>query len=123
MLECLRGGGPADLVNLSLELAAEMVFLAGRSDSLAQARSMCEQTINDGSALERFRDLVQAQGGDPRAIDDPARLPAARRKIELKSPSTGFVQCARSSAGRARDHAAGRGPCPDGQPRSTRRSA
>jgi pyrimidine-nucleoside phosphorylase len=90
-LECLRGGGPADLVNLSLELAAEMVFLAGRSDSLAQARSMCEQTINDGSALERFRDLVQAQGGDPRTIDDPELLPTARRKIELKSSSTGFV--------------------------------
>jgi pyrimidine-nucleoside phosphorylase len=90
-LECLRGGGPADLKNLSLELAAEMVFLAGRSDSLAQARSMCEQTINDGSALERFRDLVQAQGGDPRTIDDPELLPTARRKIELKSSSTGFV--------------------------------
>ena len=91
-LECLRGGGPADLVSLSLELAAEMVLLAGRSDTLEAARSLCKQTIADGSALERFRSLVQAQGGDPRAIDDPSRLPAARRKIVLKSTASGFVQ-------------------------------
>jgi pyrimidine-nucleoside phosphorylase len=91
-VECLRGGGPPDLVSLSLELAAEMVLLAGRARSLAQARSICRRTIDDGSALDRFRSLVEAQGGDPRALDDPARLPAARRKSELKSTASGFVQ-------------------------------
>jgi pyrimidine-nucleoside phosphorylase len=91
-IECLRGGGPDDLVSLSLELAAEMVLLAGRAPSLAEARSICRQTISDGSALDRFRTLVEAQGGDPRAVDDPARLPAASRKIELKSTASGFVQ-------------------------------
>ena len=53
---------------------------------------VCKQTIADGSALERFRNMVQAQGGDPRAIDDPGRLPSAGRKIVLKSTSSGFVQ-------------------------------
>jgi pyrimidine-nucleoside phosphorylase len=91
-VECLRGGGPADLVSLSLELAAEMVLLAGRARSLGQARSICQQTIDDGSALDCFRKLVEAQGGDPRALDDPGRLPVARRKIELKSTASGFVQ-------------------------------
>ena len=61
---------------------------------------MCRQTIADGSALERFRKLVQAQGGDPRAIDDPARLPAARRKIVLKS-SPSAASSRRSRAGRS----------------------
>jgi pyrimidine-nucleoside phosphorylase len=113
-LECLRGGGPADLVDLSLDLAAEMVFLAGLTESLAQARSTCERTITDGSALERFRKLVAAQGGDPHAIDNPARLPAARRRIELKSTESGFVQSLAAQpvghatmllgAGRARMH-------------------
>ncbi len=88
---CLRGGGPADLAGLSLDLAAEMVYLAGLSGSLAQARAKCERTIADGSALERFRKLVEAQGGDPHALDDPARLPAARRQIELKAKHAGVV--------------------------------
>ena len=56
-LECLRGRGPADLVSLSIELAAEIVLLAGRSATIAQARTVCKQTIADGSALERFRNL------------------------------------------------------------------
>ncbi len=93
-VECLKGGGASssDLMNLSLELAAEMVLLSGKAGSLAQARSLCRQTIADGSALDRFRNLVQAQGGDPRAVDDPARLPAAHRKIEVKAGSSGFVE-------------------------------
>jgi pyrimidine-nucleoside phosphorylase len=91
-IECLRGGGPADLVNLSVELAAEMVLMAGRSATIEKARAVCRQTISDGSALERFRQMVAAQGGDPRAVDDPDRLPAARRKIILKSAVSGFVQ-------------------------------
>jgi pyrimidine-nucleoside phosphorylase len=91
-VECLRGGGPADLVSLSIELAAEMVVLAGRSATIEEARSVCKQTIADGSALERFRNLVLAQGGDPRAIDDPNRLPAAARKIVLESTTSGYVQ-------------------------------
>jgi pyrimidine-nucleoside phosphorylase/thymidine phosphorylase len=88
---CLRGGGPADLVGLSLELAAEMVVMAGKADSLAEARAICRRTITDGSALDRFRRLVQAQGGDPRVIDDPSLLPAPARKVVIRSPATGFV--------------------------------
>jgi pyrimidine-nucleoside phosphorylase len=87
----LKGAGPLDVMTVSLELAAEMVVMAGRCATLEDARSLCKQTIADGSALERFRRLVQAQGGDPRAIDDPARLPTARRKIVLRSAGTGFV--------------------------------
>ena len=101
-IECLKGdvaGSGAlasDLMSLSLELAAEMVLLAGKADTLAQARTLCQQTISDGSALDRFRSLVQAQGGDPRAVDDPSRLPAARRKIEVKAGASGFVQSLQS---------------------------
>jgi pyrimidine-nucleoside phosphorylase/thymidine phosphorylase len=89
---CLRGEGPADLVDLSVELAAEMVVLGERAATLDEARALCRRTIADGSALERFRRLVAAQGGDPRAIDDPARLPEPRLRIDVPAPRSGFVQ-------------------------------
>ncbi len=90
-LDCLKGGGPDDLMLVSIELAAEMVVMAGVSATLDDARVLCKQTIALGSALDRFRQLVEAQGGDPRAVDDPERLPTARRKVVLESSETGFV--------------------------------
>ncbi len=91
-LACLRGDGPEDLMDLSIELAAEMVCLGRRARSLEDARAICRRTIEDGSALERFRRLVEAQGGDPRVVDEPARLPAPRRKVVLTAPRSGFVR-------------------------------
>ena len=88
---CLRGEGPADLVDLSVELAAEMVLMGEKAGSLAEARQACRRALADGSALARFRQLASAQGGDPRAIDDPARLPQARRRVTLDAPRDGFV--------------------------------
>ena len=84
-LDCLRGEGPDDLVDLSIELAAEMVVMGGRAGSLDEARAICRRTIADGSALDRFRRLVEAQGGDPRAVDDPAacRPAPAEGRLEV----------------------------------------
>jgi pyrimidine-nucleoside phosphorylase/thymidine phosphorylase len=121
-LAVLKGGGPEDLLGLSLELAAEMVLMAGRASSIEEARAICRTAIASGAALDRFRRLVVAQGGDPRAVDNPALLPAARRTLVLRSPASGFVRglAARKvghatmllGAGRARmesriDHAVG----------------
>jgi pyrimidine-nucleoside phosphorylase len=91
-IECLRGGGPDDLVGLSIELAAEMVVMGRRASSLEQAREICKKTVRDGSALEKFRLMVGEQGGDVRAVDDPALLPAPRRQVALKARSAGYVQ-------------------------------
>jgi pyrimidine-nucleoside phosphorylase len=121
-VDCLKGGGPSDLVSLSIELAAEMVFMAGKAESLTDARAVCRHTIADGSALERFRRLVHEQGGDARAVDDPLLLPAPRKRVVLKSSVAGFVHSLAArpvghatmllGAGRARmdspvDHAVG----------------
>jgi pyrimidine-nucleoside phosphorylase len=65
--------------------------MGGRAGSLDEARATCRRTIADGSALERFHRVVAAQGGDPRAIDDPSRLPAARLRIDLPAPRSGVV--------------------------------
>src|SRR5690606_20966020 len=90
-IECLRNAGPADLRGLSVELAAEMVLLAGLAETIDEARAACVRTRKDGSALERFRRLITAQGGDARVVDDPGLLPRARRTIELKAERDGFV--------------------------------
>lgn len=91
-IACLKGEGPADLIDLSVELAAEMVVIAEKAETLDKARALCQRTIADGSALERFRKLVTVQGGDPRVIDDLGRLPQARRMVEVLSPRTGYVR-------------------------------
>ncbi|MDR3618996.1 MAG: thymidine phosphorylase [Paludisphaera borealis] len=90
-LACLRGQGPNDLMEVSLLLAAEMVLLAGLAGTIDEARAACARTIDDGSALERFRRLIAAQGGDARVVDDPGLLPQARRAIELESKRAGIV--------------------------------
>jgi pyrimidine-nucleoside phosphorylase len=90
-VECLRGHGPGDLMDLSVELAAEMVVMAELAPTLDEARELCWRTISDGSALARFRKLVAAQGGDPHAIDDLSRLPQPKGRIEVDSKHAGYV--------------------------------
>jgi pyrimidine-nucleoside phosphorylase len=90
-LACLRGEGPPDVTDLSIELAAEMVALAELAATLDEARALCRRAIADGSALERFRRMVEVQGGDPRVVDDPCRLPQARHRVVVEAPRPGFV--------------------------------
>jgi thymidine phosphorylase len=91
-IECLRGEGPADLTDLSVELAAEMIVMGRRAATLDEARDACRRAIADGSALERFRRVIEAQGGDPNVIDDPNRLPKARHRIDVPASRSGFVR-------------------------------
>ncbi|AMV39639.1 thymidine phosphorylase [Planctomyces sp. SH-PL62] len=90
-IACLKGEGPDDLTGLSLDLAAEMVKLAGLAGTIEEARGICERTIQDGSALERFRRVIAVQGGDARVVDDPELLPQPRRKVELKADRPGWI--------------------------------
>jgi pyrimidine-nucleoside phosphorylase/thymidine phosphorylase len=91
-IELLRGGGPDDLRQLTVALGAEMVLLARLAPDLAAARGAVERAIADGSGLARFRAIVEAQGGDPRVVDDPSRLPRAAQVIPLPSPADGVVE-------------------------------
>ncbi|MBM4188953.1 MAG: thymidine phosphorylase [Gemmatimonadetes bacterium] len=77
VIEGLRGGGPADLMEVTYALAAEMLLVSGRATARADARARVEAVIESGQALDRFRQLVEVQGGDPRVVDDPGRLPRA----------------------------------------------
>jgi pyrimidine-nucleoside phosphorylase len=90
-LECLRGQGPHDLMEVTIELAAEMIVMGERARTLDEARGICRRLIADGRGLERFRRMIEAQGGDPRVVDDSAFLPAARRRIDVTSSRTGII--------------------------------
>jgi pyrimidine-nucleoside phosphorylase len=93
---CLRGEGPADLVDLSVELAAEMIVMGEKAATIEAARTLARRAISDGSALDRFRRVVEAQGGDPRTIDDPGLLPKAKHRAIVASESDGYVQTLRA---------------------------
>jgi pyrimidine-nucleoside phosphorylase len=87
----LRGGGPADVRELTFRLAGEMLALAGAAGSVAAGEAAARAAVADGRALRKFREVVAAQGGDPRAVDDPGRLPRAPRVVEVASPRDGHV--------------------------------
>jgi pyrimidine-nucleoside phosphorylase len=89
----LKGGGPGDLRELTLRLAAEMLLLSGASRDHAAARSRLEGAIADGTALEKFRAMVEAQGGDPRVCDDPSRvLPQPPLRVPYVAARDGVIQ-------------------------------
>ncbi|MGO9402333.1 MAG: thymidine phosphorylase [Terriglobales bacterium] len=90
-IEVLHGGGPADLRDLCIELAAWMFFLGGASKTVAQGKHLSEEIIASGKAFDRFRHMVELQGGDISAIDDPARLPGTEHRVEVLSRQAGYV--------------------------------
>jgi pyrimidine-nucleoside phosphorylase len=87
----LRGEGPVDTESLSVELAARMVHLGGVESSLDAPRGRVRRALAAGDGLERFRRVVELQGGDPAICDDTGRLPRARETTDLRAPHEGFV--------------------------------
>lgn len=89
-VETLRGNGPADLTEVCIELAANMLYLAGKG-SLEECRFLAGTSIRDGSALECLARMVQAQGGDASVIYHPENLPTAPIQYEVRSPRNGYI--------------------------------
>jgi pyrimidine-nucleoside phosphorylase len=91
VVEILRGQGPEDLRQLCLELASWMLHLGGVCDTVAEGKKQSEKLIASGKALEKFRQMVELQDGDPRTIDDPTKLPRAQHTMTLLSPRDGYL--------------------------------
>ena len=91
VIDVLRGGGPADLRALCIELAGWMLHLGGVAASVAEGKKKSEKLIASGEALAKFRMMVELQGGDPRVIDDVKRLPGARQTVAVCSAGDGYV--------------------------------
>lgn len=90
-IDTLKGEGPEDLTELCLTLGSHMVYLAEKADSLAEARTMLEGVIKDGSALEKLKVFLSSQGGDAEVVDDPSKMPQAKYTFELESKEDGYV--------------------------------
>jgi pyrimidine-nucleoside phosphorylase len=88
----LRGGGPPDLLALTRIAGAEMLVLGGKARDRGAALRRIDRAIADGSGFAKFRELVVAQGGDPRMVDDPARLPRAPHVETLTATRTAYVR-------------------------------
>jgi pyrimidine-nucleoside phosphorylase/thymidine phosphorylase len=94
VIECidiLRGAGPGDLRQLCLELAGWMLHLGGVAKSVDEGRQKSADLIQSGKALERFRRMIELQGGNPRVIDDSNWLPEAKHTLQVTSTNAGFL--------------------------------
>jgi pyrimidine-nucleoside phosphorylase len=101
-IETLKGRGPAALESLSVELAARMLVLSDIEPDLPRAEARIRGAIASGAGVEKFREIVANQGGDPRVLDDYSRLPAAPDRDTIAAPRDGVVTAMRAEAvGRA----------------------
>ena len=89
--QTLQNQGPPDVTALSIEIAARMIYLGDSSRSIESAREQAQELLTDGSALEKFREVVGAQGGDPDVVYRFELLPNARGEHIISSPRDGFV--------------------------------
>ncbi|MBV9879448.1 MAG: thymidine phosphorylase [Gemmatirosa sp.] len=87
----LRGEGPADLMEVTYALGAEMLVLGGAAPSLDEARRRMTLAIADGRAAQKFQEIIEAQGGNPGVVDDPATLPQAAAQAVYVAPRDGLV--------------------------------
>ncbi len=90
-LELLQGRGPADMKDLVDKLGMEMVRLAGVAGSTLSAKQVIQKAFETGAALQCFKEMVKAQGGNVAVLDDPDKLPKAAFSKKLPSPKRGYV--------------------------------
>ncbi|MYV18075.1 pyrimidine-nucleoside phosphorylase [Furfurilactobacillus milii] len=87
----LKGNGPADLLDLVLTIGSQMVVMANKATDLDAARKMLQQHIDDGSALNKFKEMIIAQGGDGRVIENPAMMPQATYQMPILAAHDGVI--------------------------------
>lgn len=90
-LATLAGRGPQDLTHLSLELSAHMLLLGGVASNIEEARSTAGKQIQNGGALQKFREIIEAQGGNPEVVENPNLLPSAPRVHEFFLRQSGYI--------------------------------
>lgn len=90
-IDTLRGKGPADFVELCMALGSQMLKAGGKASEEEEARAILRRVIEDGSALSKLAEFVEAQGGNPAAVYDTSLLPQAEIVREIHSREEGYV--------------------------------
>ena len=90
-LDVLAGGGPADVVELTYSLAADMLTLAGIDSDRSAALERLRKAVSSGAAMEKFQEVIVAQDGNPAVADDRSLLPTAPQRWEFLAPDDGVV--------------------------------
>jgi pyrimidine-nucleoside phosphorylase len=90
-INLLHEGGPADLREHCLVVATEMLVLSGKAPDTSAALTLALETLNSGAAWQKFRELVEAQGGDVRTVEEPERLPRASLIEPVPAPRSGYL--------------------------------
>lgn len=90
-IETLNGHGPEDLQQLCVELGAAMLVLGGRTEDMLEAKQMLLATIQNGTAIEKLKEMVKAQGGNSAQIDNPELLPKAKNIVDVLAEKEGYV--------------------------------
>ena len=90
-VECLKGGGPEDLMFITHQLAGTMIWLGGEAGSIDEGIERSQTVIRDGSAIQKFREVVQEQGGSTDCLDRPDDYPSASHRFKITASRSGFV--------------------------------
>ena len=90
-IKTLQGEGPADLTNLCIELGAAMLELAGKTRDLEEGKKLLKENLKNGKALDKFSEMITAQGGNAKVVKDLSLLPTADATVEVKSQKDGYI--------------------------------
>ena len=91
-IESLQGNGPDDFMEVTLALCVHMLLMTNKAASEEEAHAILQAHIDSGAALQKFKDMVAAHGGDISVIDDPNKLPQAGKIIDLPAETAGTIQ-------------------------------
>lgn len=90
-IDMLKGQAPADYTECTMKLTAKMLELGGVARDETEARAKLQASIDDGSALKKFEEIIEAQGGNPAVLYDYGVFPTARQIIPIPSPANGYI--------------------------------
>jgi len=91
-IEILKNRGPEDLRDLCLVLGAHMLKLGGVTRNYEEGKKRLEKILKEGTAFDKFKEMVTAQGGNPEIIDNPELLPLAKHCTKIKADLSGYIQ-------------------------------
>lgn len=90
-IECLRGKGPTDVMELTYVLGGAMVMLGGKADSIEEGIERCKEVVDTGKAFNKFFALVERQGGNTKFLIHPEQYPQSKHSVEIHATQNGFI--------------------------------